>query len=101
MEEATRVASRRSLLGRGALLVAGALGVTAAQRSNAARAAVPRPRKGATEATKLSLYARNFHLQAPTHRAGQLPAGGDRHSAYGPPLRSAYPGSSTPGRWRR
>ena len=77
------MASRRSLLGRGALLVAGALGVTAAQRSNAAHAAVPLPAKGAAKATELSLYARNFHLQAPTHRAGQLPAGGDRHSAYG------------------
>jgi hypothetical protein len=83
MEEATRVASRRSLLGRGALLVAGALGVTAAQRSNAAHAAVPLPTKGAAKAMELSLYARNFHLQAPTHRAGQLPVGGDSHSAYG------------------
>ena len=83
MEEATRVASRRSLLGRGALLVAGALGVTAAQRANAAHGAVPLPTKGAAKAIELSLYARNFHLQAPTHRAGQLPVSGDRHSAYG------------------
>lgn len=83
MEEATRVASRRSLLGRGALLVAGAFGVTAANRSGTAQAAVPLPAKGAAKATELSLYARNFHLQAPNHRAGQLPVNGDRHSAFG------------------
>ena len=67
----------------GALLVAGALGVTAAQRSNTAHAAVPLPAKGATRAAELPLYARNFTCQSPTHRAGSAPRGGRPPSAYG------------------
>jgi hypothetical protein len=78
MEEAPRTSSsRRSLLGRGFLLAAGALGIGAAERPGGARAA----RK--LGATQLRLYGRNFHLHAPSHRAGQVPASGDRHSAYG------------------
>jgi hypothetical protein len=77
MEEAPRTSSsRRSLLGRGLLLAAGALGI-AAERPGRARAA----RKRGT--TELRLYGRNFHLHALSHRPGQVPASGDRHSAYG------------------
>jgi hypothetical protein len=77
MEEAPRTSSsRRSLLGRGLLLAAGALGI-AAERPGRARAA---RKLGATE---LRLYGRNFHLHALSHRPGQVPASGDRHSAYG------------------
>jgi hypothetical protein len=36
--------------------------------------------KGATD---LWLYARQFHLDSPTHRAGQPPVKGDRHSTFG------------------
>ena len=42
MEEPTRVASRRGLLGRGALLVAGAVGIVAARRQGPAEAAAPK-----------------------------------------------------------
>jgi hypothetical protein len=78
MEEAPRTSSsRRSLLGRGFLLVAGALGIGAAGGAGSARAA----RK--LGATQLRLYGQNFHLHAPSHRPGQIPAGGDRHSAFG------------------
>jgi hypothetical protein len=78
MEETTRTSSRKSILGRGLLLAAGALGVGAARRPETAGAAALRG-KG----TELRLYGRNFHLDAPSHRAGQVPAKGDRHSAYG------------------
>jgi hypothetical protein len=78
MEEAPRTSSsRRGLLGRGLLLVAGAVGLGAAERPGSARAA----RK--LGATQLRLYGRNFHLHAASHRAGQIPTSGDRHSAYG------------------
>jgi hypothetical protein len=78
MEEAPRTSSsRRSLLGRGFLLVAGALGIGAAGGAGSARAA----RK--LGATQLRLYGQNFHLHAPSHRPGQIPTGGDRHSAFG------------------
>jgi hypothetical protein len=78
MEEAPRTSSsRRSLLGRGFLLVAGALGIGAAGGAGSARAA----RK--LRATQLRLYGQNFHLHAPSHRPGQIPTGGDRHSAFG------------------
>jgi hypothetical protein len=78
MEDAPRTSSsRRSVLGRGLLLVAGALGIGAAERPGSARAA---RRLGATQ---LRLYGQNFHLQAPSHRPGRIPANGERHSAYG------------------
>jgi hypothetical protein len=78
MEEATRTSSsRRSLLGRGLLLAAGALGLGAARRPATARAGAPKA-KG-----ELRLYGRNFHLHAPCRRAGQVPESGDRHNAYG------------------
>lgn len=73
MEDAPRSSSsRRSLLGRGLLLAAGAVGLgTAAGHATAA------PER------HLRLYGRNFHLHAPSRRAGEIPASGDRHSAYG------------------
>jgi hypothetical protein len=78
MENAPRrSSSRRSVLGRGLLLVAGAFGLGAAERPGSARAA----RK--LGATQLRLYGQNFHLQAPSHRPGRIPASGERHSAYG------------------
>src|SRR5262245_25871943 len=74
MEEATRTTSRRSLLGRGLAFAAGAIGLGAA----GAQAATPR-----ASGTQLRLYGRNVHLSHPSKRAGQVPAGGDRHSTYG------------------
>jgi hypothetical protein len=76
MEETSRTSSRRSLVGRGLLLAAGVLGIGAARRTGEAAAA---PQKSSV----LQLYGRNFHLRSPSRRAGQIPAGGDRHSAYG------------------
>lgn len=79
MEEAPRTSSsRRSLLGRGLLLAGGVLGIGAAARAATAPAA-PLPQ----ETTELRLYGRNFHLHAPSRRAGEVPTKGDRHSAYG------------------
>ena len=75
MEEATRTTSRRSVLGRGLALVAGAVGFGAA---GAAQAATPQARE-----TALLLYGRNFHLHNQSKRAGVVPESGDRHSAYG------------------
>jgi len=74
MGEGPATSSRRSLLGRGLVLAAGALGI-AARRPGTARAA-----PGANE---LRLYGRNFHLHSPSHRAGQVPTNGERHSGYG------------------
>jgi hypothetical protein len=68
--------SRRRMLGRGLLLVAGALGLGAAS-TQLSSAAVPKA------GNKLSLYGRNLHLQAPSRRAGEVPVNGDRHSAFG------------------
>ena len=78
MEEATGTSSRRSLLGRGLMVAAGALGISAARRPGTAAASEPRG-----EAAQLRLYGRNFHLHSPSNRAGQVPENGDRHSAYG------------------
>jgi hypothetical protein len=78
MEETGRTSSRRSLFARGFLVAAGALGISAARRPATARASVPY-----AKGRELRLYGRNFHLHAPSRLAGQLPAKGDRHSAYG------------------
>jgi hypothetical protein len=75
MEDATR-RSRRSVLGRGLAFVAGAIGVGAVRRPEAARAAVP-------AATELRLFGRHFHLDAPSRRPGEVPTKGDRHTGYG------------------
>ena len=77
MEDAIRTSSRRSMLGRGALLVAGALGFSGARRAETARAA-----RGMGTGTELRLYGRHLHLHAPSRRSGEVPAKGDRHSAY-------------------
>ena len=79
MHEATGT-SRRSLLGRGALLAAGALGLSAARWDRPALGAAV-PTKGGD--TKVRLYGRNFHLHSGAAPAGKVPAKGDRHSAYG------------------
>jgi hypothetical protein len=65
------------------VLVAGALGLGAAQRADGSAAAVPSRTWQDTKATELKLYGRNFHLHAPEHRAGQVPVKGERHSTYG------------------
>lgn len=78
MVDAKETSSRRNLLARGLVLVGGAVGLAAAPRGEAAQAAPP-----TTNGTELRLYGRNFHLQAPSHVAGQVPVHGDRHSGYG------------------
>ena len=71
--------TRRGLLGRGALVAAGVLGLGGAvRRSSAAEAAPSQPSR-----TELKLYGRHFHMHAPERRAGELPRKGDRHTAYG------------------
>lgn len=57
------------------MLAAGAAGIAAARRPESATAA--------PGAKQLRLYGRNFHLHSPSHRAGQVPANGERHSTYG------------------
>jgi hypothetical protein len=66
------------MLGRGLVLAAGALGVGAAQRSASSRAAPA----NSTDA-ELRLYGRNLHLHSAARTRGEVPAKGDRHSAYG------------------
>jgi hypothetical protein len=82
MGEAIRGTSRRSLLGRGLVVAAGALGLGAAARAERSGGVVA-PSLGTKDAEQLRLYGRNFHLQAPTRRAGEVPLNGERHSAYG------------------
>src|SRR4051812_35737103 len=77
MADATGTSSRRSLLGRGLGLAAGAIGLGALRRPEAAGAATL-PSK-----LELRLYGRNFHFHAPDHRPGVLPTKGQRHTAYG------------------
>jgi hypothetical protein len=81
MGEAIRGTSRRGLLGRGLLVAAGAFGLGAAARTE--RSGTAAPSFGTTDADQLRLYGRNFHLQAPTRRAGEVPVNGERHNAYG------------------
>ena len=69
--------SRRGLLGRGALLAVGALGLTAAGAQGTAWA------RAVKRGGNIRLYGRNFHLHSPSHRAGTIPDKGDRHSTYG------------------
>jgi hypothetical protein len=64
------------VIGRGLALVAGAIGVGAARRTDTAEAAVAAP-------TELRLHGRHFHLDAPSRRPGEVPTKGDRHTAYG------------------
>jgi hypothetical protein len=85
MEEAPRVASRRGVLARGGWFLAGLLGGAAVGRAGPAGAAPPQPagRPANPGTTTLTLHARHLQLRAPEHRAGRMPVGGDRHSAYG------------------
>jgi hypothetical protein len=72
---------RRGLLGRGALLLAGAIGLGAASRSDTARdLAVEAPAAGATV---LNLIGRNWHLVSQDRRAGEPPVQGDRLTMFG------------------
>jgi len=73
MGSSTRRTSRRGVLGHGLALLAGIVGLGAAE---AAAAASPAP-------TVLRLHGRPFHLHAPASRAGRAPAKGERLSAYG------------------
>ena len=75
--EAQRVTSRRGLLGRGALVAAGVLGLGGAVRHSTAAGPIEPSR------SELTLYGRNVHLHAPDRRSGELPRKGDRHTAYG------------------
>jgi len=75
MEEAILTSSRRGLLGRMFVLAAGAFGASVAQRVAAADAAPP--------ATTLLLHGRGFYLHSPGRRSGEVPASGERLTAYG------------------
>ena len=87
MDEATGT-SRRSLLGRGLLLAAGAIGISAARFDRPALGAVPTKQGDA----RLRLYGRNFHLHA-----GSAPAGRSRRKA----IATARTGSCSTGRTAR
>jgi hypothetical protein len=76
MAEATGTSSRRSLLRRGLGLAAGAIGLGAVGPEAAGAATLP-------SKTELRLHGRSFHFHAPDHRAGAVPAKGERHSVYG------------------
>lgn len=78
MADAIETSSRRNVLVRGLVLVGGAVGLGAARRAESAQAATSE-----AKGSELRLYGRNFHLHAPSHVRGQVPAGGDRHSGYG------------------
>jgi hypothetical protein len=71
------------------LVLAGAvLGAGAGRLTGASGATTPKN-------GSLRLYGQHFHLSSPTHRAGAVPAAGDRHSAYGELL--ARPGGRVVG----
>ena len=90
MWEATPTSSRRGVLGRGLMLVAGALGLGAARADASVKVA---PTESTNAVEELRLFGRNFHLHAPDHRAGRVPAKDERHSTYGELL--ARPNSQT------
>jgi len=85
MGEANRTSSRRGVLGRGLLLAAGAFGLGATRRADAAVVTVaPGSTSTTTQGTReLRFYGRNFHLRAAGHSPGQVPAKDERHSTYG------------------
>jgi hypothetical protein len=70
MGEATGTSSRRSLLGRAAVLAAGAVGIGA---GGASAAATP---------TSFTLYGSGLHLHSPSRKPGQVPAKGERFTSY-------------------
>jgi hypothetical protein len=75
MERPIRGSTRRGLLGRGAALLVGALGVGAATGDGAAAATRP--------IGVLTLYGRGFHIHSPGRRAGAMPAQHDAGATYG------------------
>jgi hypothetical protein len=77
-EERTTGQSRRGLLGRGLLLVAGAIGVGAG--AGAARVAT---RESETAEGTLRLHGRNWLLQTPERKPGERLVPGERGTVYG------------------
>ena len=77
MGDGVRLPARRGLLARGALLVAGAIGVGAAAKGGAPPAIEP------ARTTVLNLSGRAWHLVATDRRRGELPQPGDRMSMFG------------------
>jgi hypothetical protein len=80
MQRSIHHTARRGLLGRGALLVAGALGVGAVNRSEGGRE-LPAPVAEAGR-TIQRLTGRSWHLVS-DRRPGEPPAQGDRLTMYG------------------
>jgi hypothetical protein len=74
MEESIKPMNRRSLLQRGAVFIAGILGLEVVEpRSHAEEPLVP---KGSGQ--KLRLYARRWQTHAHGHEPGELPSGNGR-----------------------
>ena len=76
--QASPRASRRSLLQKGLLFLAGVVGVGVAGEK-IARAGSPSP----SGVTKLALFGRQWHLFSQDRRRGELPVRGDRIATYG------------------
>src|SRR5437660_482639 len=83
MREGVPRAARRSLLGRGALLVAGGATVALLGRGEQPAAVPQLPDVPEVGATVLRLVGQSWHLMSPDRRAGQLPQAGDRMTMYG------------------
>jgi hypothetical protein len=80
MHQSNRFAARRGLLGRGALLVAGALGLGAAAQSGGIRTIAAAPEKASSV---LRLNGRSWHLVSQDRLPGELPVQGDRLTMFG------------------
>ena len=80
MGTGTDNASRRSVLRRGLVLCAGAIGLGA---GGASASAATGKRPLAPQAETLNLYGRNWHLALPGQRFGRQPAAGDRARVHG------------------
>lgn len=78
MDTGTVTTSRRSMLRRGLVLCAGALGLGAGSAS-AATGRSP----AAAQAQTLTLYGRNWQLAVPGQRFGRPPVAGDRARVHG------------------
>jgi hypothetical protein len=76
-----RQTARRGLVGRGALLLAGALGLGAAASSNAGRGLADQAASAAGSTLRLS--GRQWHLVSQDRSPGQPPAQGDRLTMFG------------------
>jgi hypothetical protein len=64
------------------MLAAGAIGIGAARRADAAVVTVA-PAGNGTRTAELRFYGRNFHLRAAGHEPGQVPTKDERHNTYG------------------